>query len=149
MTVDTFRRARPVLLAWIGWSLLLHFGWELAQLPLYTLWRDPDFVHIAWSIAHCTGGDVLIAIGTFVLTSACLRRFDWPSGAPLRGMAILLASGVAYTAFSEWRNVYALGSWQYAEAMPTLWGIGLSPLMQWLVVPTLTVWVVRRKSAPC
>jgi hypothetical protein len=148
MNINTLRRARPMLLAWALWSLLLHLGWEIAQLPLYTGWRDPDVGHVVWSVIHCTVGDVLIALSTFLLTTICLRRVDWPARAPLRGLPILLASGVAYTAFSEWRNVHVLGGWQYAETMPTLGGIGVSPLAQWLVVPTLTLWVVLRRSRP-
>ena len=87
MNVDALRQARAVLLAWTLLSLLLHLGWELVQLPLYTLWRDPDVGRIAWSVIHCTAGDVLIAISTFLLTSALLRRFDWPTRTPLRGTA--------------------------------------------------------------
>lgn len=136
------RATVSMLLAWAFWSLLLHLGWEVAHVPLYTLWRDADIGYIAWSIVHCTVGDVLIASATFALTAVALRRLDWPSSTPLRGLPVLLASGVSYTAFSEWRNVFRLRSWAYSDAMPTLWGIGLSPLAQWLVVPTLTLWIV-------
>lgn len=44
-------------------------------------------------------------------------------------------TGVAYTAFSEWLNVYRLGSWAYTQAMPLLGGIGITPLLQWVIVP--------------
>ena len=136
------RVTASMLLTWAFWSFLLHLGWEIAQAPLYTLWQDPDVGRIAWAILHCTAGDVLIASATFALTAGALRRLDWPASAPLRGLPILLASGVSYTAFSEWRNVFRLRSWAYSDAMPTLWGIGLAPLGQWLVVPTLTLWIV-------
>ena len=49
--------------------------------------------------------------------------------------------GVAYTAFSEWRNVYRLSA--YTDAMPLVLGIGLSPLMQWILVPLLAVMALR------
>ena len=140
----TFHSVLPALLAWAGLSLMLHLGWEVIQMPLYTLWKEDDALHIAWSITHCTAGDVLIACATFTLASLCLRRVDWPIQAPWRGLAILLTSGVAYTVFSEWRNVYRLGSWSYTDAMPTLWGIGLAPITQWLLVPILTLWMFKR-----
>ena len=38
-----------------------HLGWEVAQWPLYTLWREADALHIAWAVLYCTAGDVLIA----------------------------------------------------------------------------------------
>lgn len=135
----SLRRVAAALLVWAGLSLPLHFGWEVAQLRLYTLWRDADPLHIAWAILHCTAGDVLIASATFALVSAALRGTDWPDRLPRRGLALLLIGGVAYTVFSEWFNVYRLGSWAYADAMPTLWGIGLAPILQWLLVPMLAL----------
>lgn len=133
------RRVAAALLVWAGLSLPLHLGWEIAQLPLYSLWREADLLRIAWAVLHCTAGDVLIAVSTFALVSAGLRGTDWPARSPRRGLAKLLIGGVAYTAFSEWFNVYRLGSWAYSDAMPTLWGIGLAPILQWLLVPTLTL----------
>ena len=55
---------------------------------------------------------------------------------------------MAYTVFSEWFNVYRLGSWAYADAMPTLGGIGLAPILQWLLMPALPLGLyirVRRR----
>jgi hypothetical protein len=45
------------------WALIsagYHLGWEVLQLPLYTIWQS-DVSAIVLAIAHCTGGDVLIA----------------------------------------------------------------------------------------
>jgi hypothetical protein len=139
------RRVGEALLVWAGVSLPLQLGWEVAQLPLYTLWQDAGASHIAWAVLHCTAGDVLIACSSFVLVSAGLGGTDWPARSPGRGLALLLVVGVAYTAFSEWLNVYRLGSWAYADAMPTLWGIGLAPILQWLLVPTLTLRLYLRR----
>lgn len=82
---------------------------------------------------------MLIACASFALASASLRGTGWPAHSPRRGLAMLLAIGLAYTVFSEWRNVYPLSSWAYAGAMPTLWGIGLAPILQWLFMPALTL----------
>src|SRR5713101_7282893 len=47
--------------------------------------------------------------------------------------------GVAYTVFSEWRNVTVHSEWTYSDWMPVLsllgLKIGLSPLLQWAIVP--------------
>lgn len=129
--------------AWLFVSVVLHLAWEIAQLPFYTLWREASPAFIAWAVVHCTAGDGLIALGTYVAASASLRCVDWPWESPGRGLAVLWASGLAWTAFSEWRHVYDLGSWAYAEAMPTFAGIGLAPLAQWVVVPALALWCLR------
>ena len=57
--------------------------------------------------------------------------------------AIATAFGLIYTAYSEWVNVYQIGSWGYAPDMPLVFGIGVSPLLQWLVVPLVTLSILR------
>lgn len=141
-----FSRLRSSLFVFGAWTLLslaLHLVWEVAQLPLFTLWREATLTAIAWAVVHCTAGDGVIALGTFALASAWSGRVGWPWHSPIRGLPILLLSGVAYTVFSEWRNVYRLGWWAYAEQMPTIFGIGVSPLAQWVVVPVIALWILR------
>jgi len=53
---------------------------------------------------------------------------------------------VSYSVFSEWLNVSVRGSWAYAGAMPKLFGLGLSPLLQRLVVPAATLYVLRARN---
>lgn len=147
--VRSFRRgpAFRVLRAWVLMSLALHLAWEIAQLPFYTLWREGTPTFIAWAVVHCTVGDGLIAVGTYLAAAASARSVYWPWLAPGRGLAVLWASGLAWTAFSEWRHVFKLGSWAYADTMPTIAGIGLVPLVQWVVVPGLALWCLRECSS--
>ena len=60
--------------------------------------------------------------------------------------AILL--GVGYTVVSKWLNTQVRQSWSYTEAMPLLppFGTGLTPFLQWLIVPALAFGYVRRKA---
>ncbi len=131
----------------ISWALLaavLHALWEIAQLPLYALWNEADRTRVAAYVAHCIAGDVLIAMFTFLAVAAALRRLDWPRARPWPGGALLVGLGLGYTVFSEWYNVYRAGAWRYAEQMPLVGGIGLAPLLQWLIVPALMVILARR-----
>ena len=55
---------------------------------------------------------------------------------------------VVYTGYSEYLNAIVRRNWVYADAMPTLplMGIGVSPLVQWIVVPIVAlVWACRRR----
>lgn len=132
------------LIDWIVLAVALNSVWELAQLPLYGLWNDPDSGRIAAYLIHCILGDVLIATMLFFLTSMVLRSLDWTMTQPWRGGALVVSLGLAYTVFSEWYNVYELRSWSYAPQMPLLAGIGLTPLLQWLLVPALMIVGIRR-----
>ena len=125
-----------------------HALWETLQLPLYTIWFEGTPGQIAFAVAHCTGGDVLIAGATLVGALIAFGR-GWPNDrAAFRNVALAaIALGVAYTVYSEWLNVTVRGTWTYSPWMlqlPPL-GTGLSPLVQWLVVPAFAFRWARRR----
>lgn len=130
-------------LMWALASAAANLVWEFAQLPLYTLSDDPDTGKIIRYVLHCTGGDVLIALGIYALTALALREWAWPLREPWRGIMLASALGLAYTAVSEWHNVYGAAEWAYGENMPLVFGIGLAPLLQWLLMPPLVLLIVR------
>lgn len=134
-----------LFMQWLGLSALLHLIWEIAQLPLYTIYAEGDLATIAFAVGHCTAGDVVIATGTYLVAVLVARNGRWPVERPRLGLGASIVAGVAYTVFSEWLNVSVRGSWEYAPVMPQLLGIGLSPLLQWLVVPAVTVFLVQRR----
>ena len=131
---------------WALISLVFSLAWELAQLPLYAIPSARTIAQVAYAVAHCTGGDVLIAVVSFLLAAAAVRDVDWPASRPWHGGAVAVVAGVSYTAYSEWYNVYQAGSWAYLAHMPLVYGIGVSPLLQWIVVPLVTTLVVRRRA---
>lgn len=126
-------------------SVLLHFAWEWAQLPLYTVWFDASFARLAFVVAHCTAGDVAIATVAMGLSLALLAEWRWPAVGLKRVALGAAAIGVAYTVYSEWLNTVVREEWAYTAAMPTVppYGTGLAPLLQWFVVPTLAVLYAR------
>ncbi|MDO9713676.1 hypothetical protein [Paracraurococcus lichenis] len=105
-------------------------------MPLYTLWRDGSPGGIAFAVAHCTAGDVLIAGSSLLVALTLFGAPDWPQRRFAVVGAAAIAFGLGYTVHSERVNL-ARGAWAYASAMPTLpWlGTGLAPILQWLVVP--------------
>jgi hypothetical protein len=121
----------------------LNLAWEVAQLPLYTLWTDAAPGFKAYAVVHCTLGDVLIGTAALALALVATRAGEprtWRWGAIV---ALTVAIGLGYTVFSEWLNTVVRQSWAYAAAMPTVrvgsLEIGLAPLAQWLVVPPLAL----------
>lgn len=115
---------------------------EFLHLPLYTIWTSGSWGEVIFAAVHCTGGDILIALSAMTLALMLVGDKGWR-------MVIMLAIifGVAYTGFSEWLNVHVRRSWAYAQWMPVLriggYTIGLSPMLQWLVVPLTAVWITK------
>lgn len=127
-------------------SLIGHLGWEAAQIRLYTIWSEGTPADVAFAILHCSGGDLLIAAASLAPALLIVGPRSWAQGRGAAFAALVVAGGVAYTVFSEWWNVEITRSWAYADSMPTLpWiGTGLSPVLQWLVVPSAALWWARR-----
>lgn len=55
--------------------------------------------------------------------------------------------GIAYTLWSEWFNTSVRASWDYAPAMPVIAGIGLTPMLQWVLLPPLILWLSRPSAS--
>jgi hypothetical protein len=130
-------------------ALVLNLLWELLPLPLYTVWRTSTAGELAFAVLHCAGGDVLIATAALALAVLLLGGADWPVAHWARVAAMTVLFGLAYTVLSEWLNVYIRRTWAYSEWMPIVPGlsIGLSPVLQWIVVPAMSLAWLRQRRA--
>ena len=100
---ETDRAAwRLIGLRFLPWLAGLSLAWEIAQLPLYTLWREAPASWIAFSVAHCTLGDALIGVSALA-AALVLTRAAEPARWRWARIAILTTVlGATYTVFSEW-----------------------------------------------
>ncbi len=128
--LDTLRR-------YLLFILLAHLGWEILQLPLYTIAWEGTAGEITFAVIHCTGGDLLIALSALAVALVLFGRPSWPATGFRPVLVTTLVIGVAYTTFSEWLNLNIRQSWAYSRWMPIvpIIEVGLSPLMQWVVIP--------------
>ena len=99
-----------------------------------------------FAVVHCTGGDLLIAMSTLLLALFLVGVHAWPSERAGRVLLLAVALGVSYTIFSEWLNIVIRAAWAYRDIMPVVPVIdaGLTPLLQWIIVPTLAYWAATR-----
>ncbi|MDN3563166.1 hypothetical protein QWZ14_02085, partial [Paeniroseomonas aquatica] len=97
---------------------------------------------------HCTGGDVLIALTCLAIALITVGHRNWPRRAFRSVAAVTVVLGVGYTIFSEWLNIVVRQSWAYSERMPVVPVIdtGVTPLLQWLVVPLVALWLAHRTA---
>lgn len=139
----------PALCPYLTVTAIGHLAWEILQRPLYTIWKEGTIGEIAFAIIHCTGRDVLIALASFTGAMTIVGKPDWPSVRFCEVAAVTIFFGVAYTLYSEWFNVSVRGSWAYAPSMPTipLIGTGLTPTLQWIVIPAAALAVARRSRS--
>ena len=135
---------------YLPWLAVLSLAWEIGHLPLYTLWKQEEPKYIAFAVLHCTVGDVLIGAAAILLALIALREESLASWRWRRIALLSALFGVAYTVLSEWLNVAVLRSWAYAPSMPRIYvgdfEIGLTPLLQWIVIPALAIFLAWKSQ---
>ena len=127
----------------------LNLVWEIAQLPLYSIWEKGSAAELSFAVFHCTAGDVLIGLASMTLALTFLQE-GAPSTWRKRHIVVLVVSlGLGYTLISEWFNT-ALDRWTYSSLMPVIQlsgvGIGVSPMLQWLLLPPLALSLSWRRK---
>ena len=123
--------------------LALNFGWEMLQGKWFASMQNLPFWKAALTCARATLGDLLITAIAFSIAALIGKGMMWPS-APrvVIAAAVFVLVGIAITAGFE---VFAIsmGRWQYDAKMPTLFGVGALPLLQWILLPIAEVLLFR------
>lgn len=129
-----------------GFGFLTHFVWEMLQVPWFTGMTEASHGVVVWLCTRATGGDVLILLAGFWLASLACGHRQWLFRGELKPALIVIATGIVLTIVLEWLATGPLDRWSYADAMPVvpLVGVGLAPLLQWLLLPPLILWLTRR-----
>lgn len=127
-------------------SFLLHFVWEFVQVPTYTGMAEMAHWEAIKLCMSATFGDVGFALTAFWTASLAARSRNWIIRPERLPIAIFVAVGIALTIGFEYYYTNVSLRWTYSDAMPLVppLGTGLSPLMQWLVIPPLVIWLSRR-----
>ena len=126
-------------------SLPLHFLWEIAQFPLYTVWHEGDWSFILYGLVHCTLGDLLILLSVFWLVSLLNKSRNWIFSPSMPNIVLFTVLGLNYTIFSEMLNTRIKSTWGYTELMPIVpvIEIGGMPFLQWLLIPPVLLWLMQ------
>ena len=124
--------------------------WETLHLPFHRIWRAGSLGENAFAVVHCTFGDLLIALSALTLALVVTGDRAWPAARFRHVAALAVAFGLGYTAFSEWLNIIVRAAWAYSDLMPVVSVLGpdfgLSPLLQWIVVPLVALTLARRRG---
>lgn len=116
-------------------------------MPLFAGFGDIYCYDVIMHCTKATSGDVVISLAAF--WSACLyaRSRLWLLEDNKAALMVFLGVGMFITVVFEALATGPLERWQYAESMPVLplLGTGLAPVAQWIVLPLLQLWFVRRQ----
>jgi len=116
-------------------SFALFFVWEMAQGKLFTSMQGLPFWFATGLCLKATAGDLFISAIAFGSAAVAAKALRWPAKRRMGVfLVVFLIVGLAISIAYELRAV-KIGLWEYDSSMPTLGGIGVLPLLQWLVIP--------------
>jgi hypothetical protein len=129
-----------------GIALVLNFLWEMAQMFAYA---NMNAFSIS-SLLSCSGASVADAIYVtcvYWVGKAITHTPFW-----IFDIGVLSAVAVAVTGLFTGvileRIALLAGWWQYREAMPKLlFGVGLWPVLQLILLPFAVFWVIRYRRS--
>ncbi len=129
----------------VGAALLLvvHYAWEMLQAPWFREMAGLPMRAHSRPCLRAAFGDLAISSVAYGIVAALYRRPRWPFQRRWGIPALLwMAFGLAATVLIE-RLSLASGRWSYTEAMPTVAGVGVLPLAQWVLVPVAVLILLR------
>ena len=133
----------------VVFALLLNFPWETLQAPLFVGMGEASYSIAIRGCLRATLGDAAIMLLAYWIISLAIRNRRWVLAPHAAHLIWFIALGVLITAVIEWLATHGhwIASWTYSAGMLVVpgVGIGLSPLLQWVIVPLLVMWFVRRQ----
>ena len=128
-------------------AFLLHFMWEMLQVPLYAELSGATHWDGIRTCLRATVGDAAIALIAFWCAALAGQSRQWFRWRNRTAYIVYVGVRLLATIVLERLATGPAQRWVYAPAMPIvpLLGVGLSPIMQWLVLPPLVLWITRRQ----
>ena len=87
--------------------------------------------------------DALLILGLYIGIGIVWRKILWIETFNLSQWLLFTVSGILIAGLVEYRAVYLAHRWAYRPDMPTLFGIGLSPLVQLSFTGLISIWLVK------
>ena len=87
--------------------------------------------------------DSLIVLGLYLGVGVAWLDLFWIKLIMKRNILVFTGAGIAVAAIIEYLSIFYYQRWKYNEEMPTIYGIGISPLFQLSITGLLAVWLSR------
>ena len=120
--------------------LILNLIWEFAHSVLY---NDTSGIPKTLHLITASLTDVVWIFLIFAIISLIYKKMDWMNNLKPSHYILTIVLGVIFSIIIELINLN-LGRWSYLETMPTILGIGLSPLLQLAVTGIISLLIYKK-----
>jgi hypothetical protein len=116
------------------------------QVPLFAGMAEASHGSVVWACIQAAGGDVLILLASFWMASIVCGSRQWLIAGERKPAVALIITALIVTIILERLATGPLERWVYADSMPIIpfLNVGVAPLLQWLLLPPLIMWLTRR-----
>lgn len=131
------------LLVIFVFAFLLHFVWEMWQIPFYEDMLEASHWSAVIQCTRATFGDGVIAIAAYSVSAIVVRDAAWLYCRKFRTWTLYLLIGLLATVLIEFLSTEVYDRWQYSDSMPIvpILNTGVTPLLQWAVLPPIYLWM--------
>ena len=120
----------------------LNFLWEMLQMRFYSSMKGLPFRSATWLCTRAAAADVALLALCFAIATLVARDAAWPLHPTSKAIATFFALCLLATvAIEHW--AIATRRWSYSDDMPMIFGVGALPLLQWVLIPLLSVLAFR------
>ncbi|MBU2052894.1 MAG: hypothetical protein V1788_02935 [Nanoarchaeota archaeon] len=120
----------------------LNLIWEFFHYRLYVdLTGIPSTIHLIGAAFV----DIFLVSTIFLIVSLKDKNLKWMKFPSKKDYFMVAVVGITLAFIWELTNI-SLGRWEYKEIMPTIFGVGLSPLVQLAFTSILSLIIFNRFS---
>ena len=120
-------------------------------MPFYQIPAEFSHSDMTRNCTLAAVGDVGISIAAFWAVAVISKSRQWFHQPRRWQVSSFILVGVVITVVFEALATRMFNTWKYAALMPTLpfLGTGLLPLLQWVLIPPIILWFVKRQLSDC
>ena len=134
-----------MVLIWIFiFSYMVNFIWE--SLHAVFLYEGHDFNAMKYvlMVSYVSIIDGFLVLGIYLFVAALWRDLTWIREMNKKRIFTVLVAGLLLAAAIEYSKVFVTRTWSYNRLMPTIFGLGLSPLLQLGMTGLWAFWLSGR-----
>ncbi len=121
--------------------LILNLIWEFSH---YKLYNDLSGISSNIHLIIASFGDLFFIFLIFFFISLINKNIKWLNKPVKSDYLFTIFFGLIIAILIEVINVYFLARWAYKPIMPTIFGIGLSPLLQLATTGILSLFIFKK-----
>jgi len=127
---------------------MVNFIWE--SLHAVFLYEGHDFNAMKYvlMVSYVSLIDGFLVIVIYLVVAALWRDVTWIREMNRKQIFTVLLAGLLLAAAIEYNKVFMTRTWSYNLLMPTIFGLGLSPLLQLSSTGLWTFWLSGRVLHP-